>query len=234
MTLYALDKNKIVEIFLFIILLLAIPMNSIAEDMPAHLKIAKELQSTYEKTLGFSATFKQTTSLALSGRNKEGSGTVVFLKPGYMRWDYLAPDKQVLISDGETITMYFEKANQMILTSAKEYLQSDVTYSFFSGTGNILEDFDVSPAEEPTEKNTGSQILRLVPKASHPHVSSLYVWIAKDQAIINKIRIIDHFDTTTDLVFEDVQLKRTKEDGPVIDEKLFSFTPPAGTEIINQ
>ena len=52
--------------------------------------------------------------MQFSERVRQGSGSMIFLKPGHMRWDYTAPDHQVLVSDGESITMYFEKNNQMI------------------------------------------------------------------------------------------------------------------------
>ena len=108
------------------------------------LDIAKKLQTTYENAANIMAKFSQTTTMKFSPRVRQGSGKMVFLKPGRMRWDYITPDSQVLISDGETISMYFEKSNQMIISDAKDYLQSDVTYSFFAGTGDILKDFDIS------------------------------------------------------------------------------------------
>ena len=111
---------------------------------PSPLDIAQKLQDTYEQAQSLVADFNQTTTMKFSSRIRQGSGTMVFRKPGRMRWDYLTPDYQVLISDGETISMYFAKNQQMIVSNAKDYLQSDVTYSFFAGTGNILKDFDVS------------------------------------------------------------------------------------------
>ena len=97
---------------------------------------------------------------------RQGSGSMIFLKPGHMRWDYIAPDHQVLISDGESITMYFEKSNQMIISNARDYLQSDVTYSFFSGTGDILKDFDI---DEPDFKNVRGEFS---PYQAHPQIDS--------------------------------------------------------------
>jgi outer membrane lipoprotein carrier protein len=199
------------------------------------LEIAEHLQSTYEGSTGLTARFRQVTTMQFTQRQKEGSGTVTYLKPGLMRWDYVAPDRQVLISDGEKISMYFAKTRQMIVTSAKEYLQSDVTYSFFSGTGNITKDFTVSKAEDMADDDGSGYVIKLVPKRTHPHISRLYVWVDAATWLITRIRIIDHFDTTTDLFFDDVHLVHAdKKTGPAIDKKMFLFIPPAGTEIINQ
>ena len=206
-----------------------------ADETDIPMVIAGRLQAAYEDTAGLVADFRQHTAMQLNRRVKSGSGTVVFLKPGHMRWDYFAPDRQILISDGKTITMYFEKAKQMLVTAAREYLQSDVTYSFFSGSGNIMEDFTISAGDGTVDDTAGTSLIKLVPKQAHPQISRLYVWVSDDKSLIHRIRMVDHFDTVTDLFFDNIKLQSsTDTTGPVIDSKLFSFTPPPGTEIINQ
>ena len=196
---------------------------------------AARLQAAYEDTAGLVADFRQHTAMQLNRRSKSGSGTVVFLKPGHMRWDYMAPDRQILISDGKTIIMYFEKAKQMIVTAAREYIQCDVTYSFFAGSGNIMEDFTISAGDSTVDDSAGTSLIKLIPKKAHPQISRLYVWVGDDTSLIHRIRMIDHFDTITDLFFDNIkQLHGTDSNGPVIDSELFSFSPPPGTEIINQ
>jgi len=231
---------NILQIFRLAALPLLMLGTSLYPLQPAHAaddpyNIARELQAAYEDTAGLEADFRQHTVMQLNRREKSGSGTVAFLKPGHMRWDYYAPDRQVLISDGQTITMYFEKAKQMIVTAAKEYLQSDVTYSFFAGQGNILEDFTISAADDLPDGATDSRVILLVPKDAHPQISRLYVWSAADTSMITRIRMVDHFDTITDLFFDNIKrLRRKDKEGPVIDPQLFTFNPPPGTEIIYQ
>ncbi|KPK28176.1 MAG: hypothetical protein AMJ61_03250 [Desulfobacterales bacterium SG8_35_2] len=197
------------------------------------LDVAQKLQSTYEQASNVVADFQQTTQMKFSSRVRQGSGTMIFSKPGRMRWDYEKPDYQVLISDGVTISMYFEKSGQMIISNAKEYLQSDVTYSFFAGTGNILKDFEVS-APDPVYKMANSYLIKLIPKSSHPHVSSIHAWISRDSFLITHLQIIDHFDTVTDLFFENIQTDTDHYGSRAIKDDLFIFIPPANTEIIEQ
>jgi outer membrane lipoprotein carrier protein len=197
------------------------------------LEVARKLQDTYEKALTLVADFNQTTTMKFSSRIRQGSGTMVFRKPGRMRWDYLTPDYQVLISDGETISMYFEKSQQMIITNAKDYLQSDVTYSFFAGTGNILEDFDVSQSDIYPEPDD-LFLIKMTPKSVHPQVSALYLWIAHDTFLITHMQIIDHFDTVTDLFFDNIKINTDHYGNSEITNDLFLFSPPEGTEIIEQ
>ena len=213
-------------------LLLLTPAMLSAQTMEP-LAVAKKLQNTYEKATNLVADFNQKTAMKFSSRERQGSGTLIFSKPGKMRWDYKAPDFQVFISDGETFTLYFEKSNQMIITNAKEYLQSDVTYSFFAGTGNILKDFDV---REPDFINNteNSYLIKLTPKSSHPHVTSIHAWITRDSFLITRLQVIDHFDTVTDLFFGNIQIDAENYGSLKIEDELFFFLPPANTEIIEQ
>ena len=196
--------------------------------------IAEKLQATYVEAKTLSADFKQTTALQLSSRVKHGSGSMVFLKPGHMRWDYMEPDIQVLVSDGKTMSMYFEKSKQMIITDAKELLQSDVTYSFFAGKGDINKDFEVLESGLPSSNTDESHLIKLVPRRSHPQVAYMHAWISKQSFLINRLQIVDHFDTVTDLHFSNILINGDKYNKRPIDNDLFSFLPPAGTEIIEQ
>jgi len=225
--------TKALKYFLLLLFVLLIPALVKAQEMDS-LEIAQKLQSTYEKALNLVADFKQTTAMKFSSRVRQGSGTMIFRKPGRMRWDYRSPDYQVLISDGETISMYFEKSNQMIVSNAREYLQSDVTYSFFAGTGDILKDFDVSDPDLVTDSMDNSFLIKLTPKSSHPHVSSIHAWISHDTFLITHLQIVDHFETVTDLFFFNILINADHYDSREIKEDLFLFIPPADTEIIEQ
>jgi outer membrane lipoprotein carrier protein len=216
---------------LFLFALMAVSPASGEEIDPGH--IASKLQSTYENAANIVAQFSQTTTMKFSPRVRQGAGKMIFLKPGRMRWDYITPDYQVLISDGETISMYFEKSSQMIISNAKDYLQSDVTYSFFAGTGNILKDFDISgPGFENNQPDT--YLIKLIPKSTHPQVSSMHAWISRETFLIKQLQIIDHFDTVTNLYFTNITIDADSYDNRKIGKDLFYFTPPAGTEIIEQ
>jgi outer membrane lipoprotein carrier protein len=189
-------------------------------------EMGARLQATYDGTASFTADFTQVTSMKLSRRERHGQGSLLIKKPGLMRWDYLEPDRQVLISDGEVMSMYFAAAEQMIIMPAQEYLQSDVTYAFFAGTGNIPRDFDLEAAGEDYCCGTPPD-LRLTPKRPHPQVEYLYLWLNED-FLIGRMQIADHYGSLTDLTFTNIKLNV-----PLAGER-FRFTPPPGTEIIRQ
>jgi outer membrane lipoprotein carrier protein len=194
----------------------------------APLEIAQRIQDTYEKTTSFKADFTQTSSVSdMERRQRRGSGSMVMQKPGLLRWDYVSPDKQVLVSDGKLFSLYVAAENQMIVTPAKEYLQEDVTYNFFSGKGNLVQDFEVSALPEEQQKQ-GSLGLRLIPKKTHAQVASLNVWVDEKTFMINRLEIFDHLGGVTNLMLFNIAVNNP------VPVEYFHFTPPAGTEIIEQ
>ncbi|MEW6594194.1 MAG: outer membrane lipoprotein carrier protein LolA [Thermodesulfobacteriota bacterium] len=196
-----------------------------AEPSPA--EIARRLQDAYDRTTSYSARFEQLTTVPMSSRTRKGSGTVVFQKPYRMRWDYQKPDAQVLVSDGKKVSLYVAASRQLMVRTMDEYLQSDVTYAFFSGRGNLVKDFTVAAA--PAEKQTaGLYALKLTPKATHPQVDFLYVWVDPKQYFITRLEVVDQFGSVTTLSFSGIELN------PAVAAATFHFTPPPGTEILAQ
>ncbi|MBU2538787.1 MAG: outer membrane lipoprotein carrier protein LolA [Proteobacteria bacterium] len=191
----------------------------------APLELAQKLQARYEETKTMTADFKQSTSVPMTTRKRLGAGKLVIFKPGRIRWDYLTPDRQVLISDGKKVSMYFADSAQMMVQPVSQYINSDVTYAFFAGTGNIVRDFRVLPPERKGDANL--RAIKLVPKTEHPQVDYLHIWI-DENFMVRRLEIVDHFGSITDLVFSNI----TRNE-PVSPE-VFVFTPPLGTEIIQQ
>ena len=215
---------KKTTIFYVLLFLLCSVLEVVAELSPE--EKAAMLQEAYDQTSSFTADFTQTTSMKLSRRQRKGLGSLVIKKPGLMRWDYQEPDHQVLVCDGEEMSMYFSSAKQMIVMSAQEYLQSDVTYAFFAGNGNVLRDFNVGSI--PDDYCCGDlPDLKLVPKKQHPQVENIYLWL-DERFLISRMKISDHYGSVTELTFTNIKLNQ-----PVTVDR-FNFVPPPGTEIVKQ
>lgn len=203
-------------------------------------QIAQRLQQRFDEMSSLSFTFNQRSQGQMGGRAKSGSGTAYFSKLDdipKMRWNYNAPDQQVLISDGKTFSMYFAELKQLIITPAKA-LDNDVTYAFFSGKSRISESFHILPPDEQymtdqaADQAEQPKIIKLVPKEQQSQLQSVHLWV-DDKSLIRRIELRDLFDTVTVINISKIEvdfLKNKHGDA----RKLFSFTPPAGTEIIRQ
>jgi outer membrane lipoprotein carrier protein len=212
---------------------------SLADEISASpLDKAKKLSEHLGQLKSLDFNFTQQTRDQISGRTKQASGRAYFMKNNdktQMRWNYLAPDRQVIISDGTKLMMYFENLNQMIIAPADQ-LQQDVTYSFFTGAKNIEDEFIVSEGgeiEEGSAELPTYDVIRLEPRSMESQVRDIRLWI-KDLQQIQRIEIIDNFDTKTIINISNIEENSLTGDGQQRDKDLFSFTPPSGTEIIRQ
>ena len=231
-------RNFPVVTFLALVLLAlsSFTTRAASEEYPED--IAARVQQKFDRMTSLSFTFNQKSQGQVSGRPRTGSGTALFYKAGKtsrMRWDYTAPDRQVLISDGKTFSMYFAELQQMIVTPA-ESLESDLTYTFFSGTSRISDKFHILPPDpEVQEREAASdtiRVIKLVPREPQSQVQSIHLWVDPD-SFIRRIELRDHFDTQTQLTISGIEVD-TLKDGDKAITALFAFTPPQGTEIIHQ
>ena len=233
-------RHPISSLFFLLILGLLWPaLGFTAETFPeAPGTIADRLQARYDAMQSLSFTFVQHTEGQMTGRPRKGSGKAYFLKTEglkRMRWNYESPEKQVLVSDGVTFSMYFENLQQMIVSPA-EKIEEDMTYSFFTGSGKLAEDFMILGANKnviAAEEDKDLRVIQLVPKTSESQVQDIHLWITSD-SLIRRIEIRDQFDTRTILTLSDLQANFMSPDDDQTLATLFTFKPPAGTEIIHQ
>lgn len=210
---------------------------------------AKALQDIYGSLISMSFDFSQVTRTG--GRERTGSGSAVFYKPNFsasqtaaddtpdrpvsvMRWTYAEPDPQVIINDGETLSIYTEKDRQLIKTDAKE-IETDITYAFFAGTRSLLDDFEARPADQNYVYTSAQELdtLVLAPRKPHNQIKAVQIWF-DDQGIIHHLLLEDHFDSVTELNFTNIQRNSLPPFDRVQMDRIISFQIPPGTEIISQ
>jgi len=231
---YRLSKLLPLLLFLFFLSFLQASAEIGAEETPE--QTAERFQQKINTMQSLSFNFNQQTRGEMTGRPRKGSGKAIFYKNNSisrMRWDYSIPDKQVLVSDGVVFSMYFENLQQMIVTPA-ENLNGDITYSFFTGKGNLKKDFLIFPPDKEIGGNTNEfAIIKLVPRQVHSQIQDVHIWVTPS-SLIRRMSIRDQFGTITILNFSNIQVDTLIG----VDEKtvqaLFSFVPPEGTEIIEQ
>ena len=201
--------------------------------------LAEQIRETYSKIESIKFSFSQTTSGQTAGRPRTGKGTAIFAREQdrhLMRWNYLWPDPQVVISDGTTISMYFEKLNQMII-SPVDKTRSDVLFSFFTATEPLSTHFAVLPADLETntapEASSGLHALQLQPLDSDTQIKSIHVWI-DNHSIIRRIELLDYFDTQTTINLSHIEINPLDMSNKQDLAERFTFVPPDGTEIIRQ
>lgn len=203
-------------------------------------EVAERIQDYYRQVESLSFSFIQTTKGQMIGRPKTGRGNGIFARTetgAKMRWNYNSPDRQVLISDGNSISMYFEELNQMIIALV-DPSQADILFSFFAGRGPLEDSFTILDSEpkitdEAAGSSTDLKVINLVPKNSDSQITIIHLYVTSD-SLIRRIEFIDHFDTSTTINISNISIDPFQSNKHEEIEQLFSFTPPEGTEIIKQ
>jgi len=181
----------------------------------------RTLQQRYESTRTLVAKFRQEVESPTMAGKLTSNGTVSFEKPNRMRWDYAAPDRQTIVSDGETLWIYQPEEKQVLKAPLREAFQATTPVTFLGGLGHVDRDFT------PTLESSADDrwVLKLVPREERG-VGTLVLVVRKGDASIEEARISDPLGTTTRLALSDE--KRNVSLGA----DLFHFTPPAGVDVV--
>jgi len=227
----------ILPLLLFVLLAADLRGASAASETELRQQVEK-IQQLYRSQTSFSFDFRQITR---SGRRaRHGAGSSVFYRPGngspgIMRWNYAEPDKQIILNDGRQLFVYTEKDKQVLVTSAAE-LESDITASLFAGSRNLTDDFNVQPAQSRFVSGAAGQdiqVAQLVPKKPHGQIKTVHVWF-DSRYMIRKLVMEDHFDTLTELVFNNIKFNQLPAGSAKVAEELVRLDLPPGTEVVRQ
>ena len=120
-----------------------------------------KVQRFYDRIRDFTANFEQIYSSPLLEKPQTSTGTIAFLRPGRLRWDYAAPSPRTFLLLQGTALMFDPEA-KMLTKSAIGDSPLAASLSFLMGKGSLARDFDVFPLPKVSP---GVERLRLVPKA---------------------------------------------------------------------
>ncbi|MGB5427821.1 MAG: outer membrane lipoprotein chaperone LolA [Gammaproteobacteria bacterium] len=194
-------------------LLLLLPAVNHATETPAYFR------GFFNGLLTMQADFDQQ---VLDGNRQllqSSQGHMWIMRPGRFRWDYVTPYKQQLVADGERLWSYDEELEQVTVQPASEVLTSTPAM-LLSGTQPLEQLFNI----EETAATAGDRQVTLIPKSDDSNVTRLHVHFSGE--LLTRIDAEDSFGNTTQFSF--TRLERN----PKLDEKLFTFTPPAGADVV--
>jgi len=170
---------------------------------------------------GFSARFIQESTLKAMDITDVATGKMFVKRPGMMRWEYEKPEKQVVVTDGESLWIYRPGDNQVMVGKAPEFFGTGKGATFLSDIRIIRRNFSVSIAKD----KDGYVVLDLLPKQKKTDVTKIYISISKKDYEISRIGINNSYGDETVIDLFDSQFV-TRPDSA------FSFTIPKGAEVI--
>ncbi|MCH7600284.1 MAG: outer membrane lipoprotein carrier protein LolA [Myxococcales bacterium] len=183
------------------------------------------LQQRYESATDLRADIVQTTrSVALGANVSEqmiSKGTIVFAKPGKMRWSYEEPEPSLVVSDGETLWIYDPVFREAQKLPATEGYLSGAAVQFLLGKGTLERDFEISALScEPAIAE-----LRFRPRKLSAY-EKLHVHVNLQTGDLLKTTVFFVLGNVTEVAFFNIELN---VDPPA---SLFRFDPPADVRVI--
>ena len=190
-----------------------------ASENPALRKAIDGLQQRYQETKSLKARFAEEIA-PIGGARRERSGTLYLLKPGRMRWEYDAPSKELIVSDGTVLYDYDPELNQVVEAPLAQTLRAPGATEFLLGVGDIRKDFDGALMDS---SDTTLIHLKLVSKRQG---NTVELGLDPKSYDVATMRVIDQLGNATSLKFSDIV------NNPPVSGTIFTFSPPAGADIV--
>ncbi|MGE5808867.1 MAG: LolA family protein [Nitrospirota bacterium] len=178
------------------------------------------VEDHYRGVNELTAKVAQKNHLKAIGKTQTFEGALSIKKPGRLRLDYT--NGQVILVDGKTALFYSKKSSQLVKKTFEDVQQMNIPVAFLLGAAHIRDDFDVLQPDPSSPRS-----LELLPKRPGAAMKKLGLR-TDDTGRITGITIFDKSGNTSEISLSDVH-----EGGPV-DDRLFVFKPPKGTEMIEQ
>ena len=186
--------------------------------------VVRQVQERYDATQNFTADFTQEMRIEAGGQVIRSTGKMWFRKPGRMRWEYLTPEKQTIVADGETLWIDQPADNQVLKAPLRQAFESRTPVSFLLGVARIERDFHaalLSPADN------GALRMQLDSNDSKDgSLGSLILEVDPSTYDVQAAVIRDPLGNTTRVALAD--MKRNE----AVDDELFVYERRPGVDVI--
>ena len=149
------------------------------------------------------------------------SGDFVFARPGRFRWTYSKPYEQVLVADGDKLSIYDKDLNQVTVRKLGDALGSTPAAILF-GSSDLDKNFEMKDAGV----RDGIAWLEAKPKTKDTTFEKISIGFRNGELAAMELR--DALGQVTMLTFSDVVRN------PKVDASTFTFTPPKGADVLQQ
>jgi outer membrane lipoprotein carrier protein len=190
-------------------------------------QLLQEVEAKYAKSQSLVAKFNQVVVSAISKQKQTSSGVLMFKRPNRIRWETIAPDKSLFVSNGKTAWYYTPPFDPDDKDERGEYretpasnVQTKLANALLSGTFSVARDMAIKQESAlrfsltPRKKGAGS-------------VQRAEIEIDPKTELISKVLIEHRGGNTTEISLSEIGLGKTVADD------LFSFTPPTDADRVD-
>lgn len=215
----------------FIIGVLAVLVMLASTELRAALtpeEAVARVQAMYDRPGGFKSHFRQESRLRAVHQAERAEGWVYFQRPSRMRWQYEDPpeQKKEVVSDGRQVWMYMPQDNLVMVYPLQKVLRSDLVMRFFSGIGQVRQEFNLS-WHKPPEKEA-NWVVDLFPKKPQPELKRLTLTINPRTYLVEVLEFTNALGEETRFNFSRTQLDLKLE------PSFFNFVTPPGAQVVKE
>ena len=200
-----------------------------ASEQQATANLVKQLSGIQSLSANFVQTTKATSGngnsqkkgLTAQHMNQAFKGTMKVARPGKFFWETTSPAKQTIVTSGKTVWIYDPDLQQAVRQNLDEQVANTPALLLSGNTNQIMKSYRI------TQPNKGKTYYTLYPKSNDGAFQSLTISFGVNKAP-NLMILQDSLGQTTYVKFNNVKLNAA------IPASTFNFTPPKGTDIIDQ
>ena len=209
---------KLLRVF-FIIAITLITFNH--TTIAAEQQDITELSKLLDQAKSMTGKFSQVTLDASGTRLQETNGELTLKRPGLFRWHTSAPQEQLLISDNQKIWLYDPDLMQLTIQKMDQRMSHTPALLLSGNVSEIQKNFTISAMPK-----ANSQSFILIPKDKESLFNSLT--LVFDGNTISRMVLVDNVGQRTSIAFKNIKMNVP------VDNSLFKFTPPKGTDVIEE
>lgn len=185
---------------------------------PSFANPSANLNNLLTNMRSMSADFSQTTRGGARQSNFNGSMSVQ--RPNQFRWEVRSPSEQLIVASGGTLWIYDKDLAQATRQSTANQVGDTPALLLSGNPAQIAQNFTV------TQPSAGRNYYVLTPKSSNSSFRSLSLSFNGGRPVMMVLN--DNLGQTTTIRFSNIKMNQN------IAANRFSFTPPAGVDVIDQ
>ncbi|AOA57628.1 outer membrane lipoprotein chaperone LolA [Acinetobacter larvae] len=199
-----------------------------ASEQQATQSLVQQLSGIKSLTAQFEQTTKITNPKVVQGNkglsaqhmNQTFKGEMKVERPGKFYWQTHSPSKQTIVTSGKTVWIYDPDLQQAVRQSLDEQVSNTPALLLSGNTSQIMQAYRV------TQPDQSKLYYTLLPRNKEGAFQSLTISFANKSPSLMILQ--DSLGQTTYIRFSQVKLN------PSIASSVFDFTPPKGTDVIDQ
>ena len=211
---------------LILIILIMLPFSAHSEEAALPSMSIDEILEHVEKNYtasNFSASFIQASTIKAMEITDSASGKLYVRYPGKMRWEYLKPESQLIVTDGIQLWMYRPEDNQVMLGQASTFFSEGKGAGFLSDIRLLRKDFDISLEDI---RFGDYYNLKLVPLEKNWDIAYVHLLVSRTTFHIAQVFTYNAYDDVTRIELVDPQFNES------FDHAFFTFKIPQGVDVL--